>query len=547
MPSINCLKPTGVNVTGMIARRIAAMIVTVMALLTSQAARAEWWEARTSHFIIYSETKREDAETFARDLERFDNALRTMQNMPVPGPDVGDANRLKVYRTGDTDRLGYILNASGAGIGGIYFGRAGNPTSFVPAREKRSLSRGIDSSGPQLDIRSTLFHEYTHHFMLTNFSTAYPHWYTEGFAELYSTIRFNPDGSFHVGDVPQHRGEMLKQLSDTKLTRLLDTKVKLNGLEYYQSYSFGWLLAHYLNFHPARKGQIQTYLLSVNRGEDSLAAAKTAFGDLDALQREVRRYKSGPFLGYDIKPANYVEPAVTMRRMTAAEEAVIQAHMRSVRGVTRSQAKDVASDVRGKAAPYPDSLFAQLALTEAEIDAQNFDAADVAADRAIAIDAESPLAHYWKGMVAMGRGEKDKSSYAAARPHLVKARRLDTYDPRPAIAYYQSFYDAGDAVPEPAVIALEEVFPYAAYDASYRLLLGRQLLDEKKGDIARTVLAPIAFGSHSSDEENPLQAVIAAIDAKNLDEARIKMAEIFKKAKDARDGRDRRLRPGKVR
>lgn len=523
-----------------IAARIVCTIVTLTVAATATTARAEWWEARTSHFIIYSETKREDAEGFARELERFDNALRTMQNMPVPGPDVGDANRLKVYRTGDTDRLGYILNASGAGIGGIYFGRAGNPTSFVPAREKRSLSRGIDDSGPQLDIRSTLFHEYTHHFMLTNFSTAYPHWYTEGFAELYSTIRFNPDGSFHVGDVPQHRGETLKQLSDTKLTRLLDTRVKLNGLEYYQSYSFGWLLAHYLNFHPARQGQIQTYLSAVNRGEDSLAAAQKAFGDLDVLQREVRKYKGGPFLGYDIKTANYVEPVVTMRRLSAAEEAVMQSHMRSVRGVTRSQAKDVAGDLRGKAAPHPDSLFVQLALAEAEIDAQNFDAADAAADRAIAIDAKSPLGHYWKAMVAMGRGEKDKAAYAAARPHLIKARRLDPHDPRPAIAYYQSFYDAGDAVPEPAVIALEEVFPYAAYDPSYRLLLGRQLLDEKKGDVARTVLAPIAFGSHSSDEENPLQAIMALIDEKKLDEARAKMAEIFKKAKDARDGKGRR-------
>jgi tetratricopeptide (TPR) repeat protein len=520
-------------------RRVLAIFVAAATLLVGNAARAEWWEARTSHFIIYSETKRDDAEAFARDLERFDNALRTLQNMPVPGPDVGDANRLKVYRTGDTDRLGYILNASGAGIGGIYFPRAGNPTSFVPAREKRSLSRGIDTSGPQLDIRSTLFHEYTHHFMLTNFSTAYPHWYTEGFAELYSTIRFNPDGSFHVGDVPQHRGEMLQMLSDTKLTRLLDTKVRLTGIEYYQSYSYGWLLAHYLNFHPSRQGQIQTYLAAVNRGEDSLEAAKRAFGDLDVLQREVRRYKNGPFLGYGVKPANYVEPVVTMRRLTAAEEAVMQAHMRSVRGVTRSQARDVAGDLRSKAAPYPDSLFAQLALAEAELDAQNFDAADTAADRAIAINAESPLAHYWKGMVAMGRGEKDKAAYAAARPHLVKARRLDPKDPRPAIAYYQSFYDAGEAVPEPAIIALEEVFPHASYDPTYRLLLGRQLIDEKKGDLARSVLAPIAFGSHSSDEENPLQAVIAAIDAKNMDEARVKMAAIFRKAKDARDGKGR--------
>lgn len=523
-----------------IAARIVCTIMTLTLAATATTARAEWWEARTSHFIIYSESKREDAEAFARNLERFDNALRAIQNMPVPGPEVGDANRLKVYRTGDTDRLGYILNASGAGIGGIYFPRAGNPTSFVPAREKRSLSRGIDTSGPQLDIRSTLYHEYTHHFMLSNFSAAYPHWYVEGFAELYSSVVLKDKGKIEVGIVPQHRGEALKALPDVRLTRLFDTKAKLTGLEYYQSYTYGWMLTHYLNFNRERLGQLPAYLAALNKGEDSLTAAKRIFGDLDALQREVRKYKNGPFPGYEVQIANYVEPVVTMRRLTSAEEAVMQAHMRSVRGVTRSQAKDVASDLRGKAAPYPDSLFAQLALAEAEIDAQNFDAADAAADRAIAVDASSPLAHYWKAMVAMGRGEKDKAAYAAARPHLVKARRIDPKDPRPAIAYYQSFYDAGEAVPEPAIIALEEVFPYASYDPTYRLLLGRQLIDEKKGDLARSVLAPIAFGSHSSDEENPLQAVIAAIDAKNLDEARTKMAEIYKKMKDARDGKDRR-------
>lgn len=518
-------------------RRWVGGLVAMAALAASPAARAEWWEARTSHFIIYSETKREDAEGFARELERFDNALRTMQNMPVPGSDVGDANRLKVFRTGDTDRLGYILNASGAGIGGIYFGRAGNPTSFVPAREKRSTSRHVDTDGPQLDIRSTLFHEYTHHFMLSNFSTAYPHWYTEGFAELYSTIRFNPDGSFHVGDVPQHRGEALKQLSDIRLSRLLDTKVKLTGLEYYQSYSYGWLLAHYLNFHPARQGQLKTYLTALNKGEDSLVAAKAAFGDIDALQKEVRKYRSGPFLGYDIKPGSYAEPSVTMRRMTPAEEAVIQTHMRSLRGVTPGQAKDVANDLAGKSGAFPDSLFVQLAVAEAELDARNYDAADAAADRAIAIDPKSSAAQYWKGQIFLARGEKDKAAFAKARPYFARARQLDTLDPRPAIGYYLSFYQAGDPIPEPALIALEEVFPHASYDNDYRLLLGRQLLDEKKGDVARMVLGPIAFGSHASDEENPLQAIVALIDENKLDEARAKMAEIFKKREDARDGK----------
>lgn len=513
---------------------LAAMM---LALIASPAARAEWWEARTSHFVIYSETKREDAEKFARELERFDNALRTLQNMPVPGPDVGDANRLKVFRTGDTDRLGYILNASGGGIGGIYFPRAGNPVSFVPAREKRSTSRHIDTSGPDLDIRTTLFHEYTHHFMLSNFGTAYPHWYREGFAELYSTIRFNDDGGFHVGDPPQARGEALQELTDVRLSRLLDTKVKLTGLEYYQSYSYGWLLAHYLSFHPSRQGQLGAYLTALNKGEDSLEAAKKVFGDLDALQKEVRAYRRGPFLGYGVKPGGYVEPQVTMRRMTAAEEAVMQTHMRSLRGVTPSQARGIANDLASKAAPYPDSLFAQIALAEAQIDAKNYDAADAAADRAIAADPESSAAHYWKGQVTLARAESDKSLYAAARSHFIRARRLDSLDPRPAIGYYLSYYEAGEPIPEQALIVLEEVYPQASYDRQYRLLLGRQLLDESKGAIARSVLAPIAFGSHGSDKENPLQAIVAAIDANDLDTARVQMAEIFRKEKEERDGK----------
>lgn len=69
-----------------IAARIVCTIMTLTLAATATTARAEWWEARTSHFIIYSESKREDAEAFARDLERFDNALRTMQTCPSPAP-----------------------------------------------------------------------------------------------------------------------------------------------------------------------------------------------------------------------------------------------------------------------------------------------------------------------------------------------------------------------------------------------------------------------------------------------------------------------------
>ena len=297
--------------------RLLGAICGAFALAAGPAAHAEWWEASTPHFSVYSETSRADAEKFATELERFDNALRLLQGMPVPGPDVGESNKLTVYRTGDTDRVNYYLGTSGSGIAGIYFPRAGNPVSFVPARHRIATNKGIRSE-PRMDPIRILFHEYTHHFMRANFSTTYPHWYSEGFAELYSTIEFRDDGSFHVGNVPQDRGADLTRLSDIKLERLFDHKVKLKGVEYYQSYTFGWLMSHYLNFEPSRKGQLAAYLKALNAGEESLAAAKRVFGDLGQLQGELRRYKDGPFPGIDVKPAQYVEPKVEMRRLTEA-------------------------------------------------------------------------------------------------------------------------------------------------------------------------------------------------------------------------------------
>ena len=40
-----------------------------------------------------------------------------------------------------------------------------------------------------------LFHEYVHHFMLQHFSVAYPAWFVEGYAELFSNTRFERDGT----------------------------------------------------------------------------------------------------------------------------------------------------------------------------------------------------------------------------------------------------------------------------------------------------------------------------------------------------------------
>lgn len=512
--------------------------VALAALSISASARAEWWQAETSHFIVYSESKKEDAEAFARLLERYDNALRYVQGRPVPGADMGDANKVRVFRSGDTDDIAALAGAPESGIAGFYIPRAGGTVAFVPAREKRRDGVGVRTLNEvRLDTQRVLFHEYTHHFMLTNFSTAYPGWYSEGFAELYSTINLKPDGSFHLGDVPQSRGSQLRDLPDTRLSRLFDHSVKLSRIEQFQSYTIGWLLSHYLNFSEARKGQLPAYLTALNKGEDSLTAAKRIFGDLDTLQSELRKYKNGPFPGYDVKPPAYVEPVVTTRALTPVEESLMPAYIRSQRGVDTKQAKDVARDVAGKDAANPDSLFAQLVVAEAQLDAKNFDAAEAAAKRAIAIAPNSSLAHFMMGGIFMARGETDKTQYAAARPWFADAHQLDLKDPRPMIGLYMSYYEAGEPIPENALITLEDAWDYASYDAGYRLILARQLLNENKGKLARDVLSPIAFSAHGDDKENKILATVEFIDQDKLDDARKKIAEIFQEQKDEAAGK----------
>lgn len=513
-------------------------------LLTfSHVAHAEWWEAETSHFVIVSESDKADTERFALRLERFDNALRHMQRLPIPGPDVGPSNKVRVYRYGDPFEIGELATKGGgrAGIAGFYLPRAGASVAFVPTKgdDRMRFDRNLDQrqiiERSALSPEGTLFHEYVHHFMLQRFSTAYPHWYVEGFAELYATLELLDGGAFKVGNVPQHRGADLARLGDVKLTKLLDHSKKLSGTETYQSYSFGWMLAHYLNFNKERQGQLRDYLKALNAGEDSLTAATRVFGDLDKLQKELQKYKDGPFPGYEIIPAIYVAPVVAMRRLTPGEEAVIKAHIRSERGVSKSQARSVANNVGGKELAYTDDLAVQLNVAEAYADARDFDRAEATLKRALTINPDSQKAHVLMGATIAARAEmqNDPSLYTMARQWFVDAVNLDPKDPRAAIGLYRTYYDAREPIPDSALLTLEGVFDHSSHDPGYRMILARQLLDENRGKAARSVLAPLAFSAHKQDEANKIAKVVEEIDAGKVQDARTTMAAIFAEQKES--------------
>lgn len=97
-------------------------LLAVLALFfVPAAARAEWYEASTRHFVVYSDENPKKLRAFAERLERFDQAVRILRGISnVP---LGDANRLTVYVVGNVTVI-ESWSAAGTSRASIAGGRA---------------------------------------------------------------------------------------------------------------------------------------------------------------------------------------------------------------------------------------------------------------------------------------------------------------------------------------------------------------------------------------------------------------------------------------
>jgi tetratricopeptide (TPR) repeat protein len=202
----------------------------------------------------------------------------------------------------------------------------------------------------------------------------------------------------------------------------------------------------------------------------------------------------------------------------------MKVRIRSGAGVSKKLAPKAASDARSVAANYPNSYPVQLALAEAEFDLSTFEPAslakaEAAADRALAAQPNSVEAMIYKGRVLLERGKTDKSQLAEARKWFAKAYNLDHDHPAPLYYSYLTYYEAGGTIPDSAIIGLEKAYDLALYDNELKLVLARQLLAEKKGPAARSILMPMAINPEFGDSWKKYAEVSDLIASQKVDEA----------------------------
>ena len=488
------------------------MVLALAMILLAAEADAKWLRAESKHFIGYLDGSESALRGHIDRLERFDRLLRTRLEV---GDDEGQT-KLTVFFVDGVSEVRSLYGIKGRDVGGFYTASLSGGMAVVPERGGGGLTDDI-----------ILFHEYVHHFMFQYFRGAPPTWYAEGFAELLSTTRFDEAGNPQVGLPAQHRAWGLFSEKEVPIRRLLtSTTNELKQGEGDAFYGRAWLLTHYLLFNVERSDQLSAYLKLVAQGTASLQAAESAFGDIDALDKDLDRYIDKNKFSYRTLAGFGGETSsIAVTTLSEGEGAAMLLKIAMTRGTRQKDAAEQAVRMRKIAAKFAADAQVLTLLAEAESDAGNWDAAIAAADQAIKLNAQLGRAHLWKGISMQEKlaaaKETDAEKWRQARASVVRANRVNTEDAAPLYYYYLSFLRENTKPTEIAIEGLGKARSLVPQFAPLTMQYAMALANGEKYAQARILLQPLANAPHDTGYKRAATTMIERLRTSEAEEAQL--------------------------
>jgi tetratricopeptide (TPR) repeat protein len=413
---------------------------------------------------------------------------------------------------------------------GALFGLQSEPDLVAPANER---------SVP-ISAETMIYAGFAQHYLQTFFPAAYPRWYLDGFGQLFSTLVTRGDGVMEYGRAPEGSTTVLRNFGSYPLPDVLSGRyLDQPGKRTRWTPVHAWMLTHFLFFSPERNGQLRQYLKAIAAGT-SADRAMAAFGDMDVLAKDLRRYFGAkkPYERMTYPAANAEAPIV--RRLTQAQAAFVKgrlelgsrveippvpaadadptaaAQLTKARSEALEQRARWLQRLRTDATRFANDPDAQLLLAEAECRIGNAAECLAAANRALALSPGSAAALTWKGtaiaqQAAAAPPAERTATLREARATIGRANRIDTDAPLPLVAYYRSYAVVGDPLPAIAIDGLTRALMAVPNAPTTRLALGRALAQRGDAAAARTVLRPVALGGYESPERADAKAVLAAL------------------------------------
>jgi len=403
-------------------------LLLVVSQATTVLAKDKWINIRSKNFFLVGNASEKEVRKVALKLEQF-RAVLTQAfpnirfNSPVP-------TTVVVFR----DHRSYTPFKPRANTAGYF--QAGPDVNYITlTTEIPGAEFGRPSTqGGRDPAYEVIFHEFTHLLVNNSFENA-PLWFNEGLAEYYSSFIISDDQKIVLG---RNIGEHVYLLRDSKMLPLktlfeVDHKsphyneAKKQGIFYAQS----WALVHYLMIGKAGKvEQLGKFLDLLNARVPVEDACKQAFGmPLEAMEKELRNY---------VNQSRYNELTGHFERKleidvnvapTVLTEAEAQAYLGDL--LLHSYRKDAYTYLQKALKLDPNLGMAHASLGMAYFREGKVDEARASLERAVSLNSQNYLAHYYYAFTLSRQAPEDEPVAAYTpenakkiREHLQKAIAL---------------------------------------------------------------------------------------------------------------------------
>ncbi len=356
----------------------AAVVCLGWLALPAQAADT-WTEVRSPNFRVVTNGSARDAREVASNFERLGAVLRKTSKISTRA-DVP----LTILAVKTGRQLGAIVGTDREDLAGI----------FAPGHDANVVVIRLDLDR---DTRyQVAYHEYLH-LLVHQTMGALPLWLNEGLAEFYSHARLETE-TILLGMPASYHLAALQEQVPLPLETLLAVD---HGSKYYTEsnratifYAQSWALTHFLMFGDGgvHRPKLGALLEASERGAAPAEAARAAFGDVQAFERQFRAYVtrfSFPALK-DTVPMDGNAKSMQARVLSPAEALAVQSTVNAVAGST-----EAATALAGQAVAADGALAdAWIAQARAARRAGNTAAAESAFARAVSLGTTDPLAHF---------------------------------------------------------------------------------------------------------------------------------------------------------
>lgn len=486
----------------MIRSLFTVMIASAALLLTPAPAMAKWLKAETSRFVVYGQGDAEGLREYAEKLEIYDAVLRQAHGMDPAEP---SARKLDVY-----------LVPARAGLKQVAPDIRDQTVGFYTATRGDIFAMAIRSGDPD----TVVLHEYAHHFMLQYFPASYPAWLIEGYAEYYSSARVTMD-KVSIGMPNDQRAGWLFDPDWLPVDQVLTRSGRDLGPENSaRFYAQSWALAHYFLADPARRRQLNSYLVAVAGGGDPLQAMPRATGmDLPTFDRTVRAYARGRLTWTTYARAGFPRPTATVSELPDSADDLLLPWLAMRRGMPLERGAALVVDrLRPAAAKYAGDRFAALVLAYGELWYADEAAGETLLQGLLARDAKDADALQLLGVIRVNQaaragGAEKASLRQEAQKFLARSHAVRSNDYRTLLYYAMARRGEAGWPTENTLNIITLAYDLAPQVSQVRMLYAEMLIARKQWPEARVVLQPTANNPHGGAGAVQARAMLIRVEA----------------------------------